>query len=90
MTPAFTSQSGANRPAFRACGGDVWWGSHPMTAEEVDAQALLMLREHDACLRIGDRASARVARKLFLELTDAAKAQERWKAAQSPNRVGVI
>lgn len=78
------------RPAYKACGGDVWWGSHPMTSKEVDDQALLLLREHDSCLRIGDRVSARVARKLFLELTDACAEQGRWKSAQSPNRSGVI
>ncbi len=65
-------------PSFRSIGGTIVWGSKPLTDGEVLAQVDLALAEHDACLRIGDRAGARVARSMFLDLTDAIKEQARW------------
>lgn len=64
--------------AYRHIGGSIVWQGKFMDDAEVQAQADLALREHDACLRIGDRLGARVARGLFLEITDALKEQARW------------
>lgn len=82
------------RPAFRHIGGDVYWTpsrGQPVYLDrrQIDAQLSLFQREHDACLRAGLRLDARVARKAFLELTDALKEQGKWDRASclaNPNR----
>jgi hypothetical protein len=68
-------------PAFYHIGGDIFWRGAWMSDAQVQEHLDLALREHDACLRVGDRLSARVARSIFLELTDALEAQARWKRA---------
>lgn len=65
-------------PAFTHIGGSIVCRGRFMSDAEVQAQVDLALREHDACLRIGDRIGARVARSMFLDLTDAQKAQADW------------
>jgi hypothetical protein len=75
MTPAFTDLPS---PAYRHLGGDIFYGSEWVSDADARAKADLALRDHDACMRQGDRLGARVARKVFLDLTDAFDAQARW------------
>lgn len=69
---------------FRMIGGDIFFGTAWLSDEQVQSQLDLFLREHDACLRIGDRIAARVARTAFLDLTEAVADQARWKRCASP------
>lgn len=66
---------------FWSSGGDCFWRGVYMPTEKMLEQAALALREHDACLRKGLRLDARVARTIFLEITDALAEQAKWKRA---------
>lgn len=74
------------RPTFKHIGGSIVCRGRWMDDAEVQAQADLALAEHDDCLRKGDRLASRVARAIFLEITDALKAQAEWKRAGSAPR----
>lgn len=76
-------------PAYRHIGGSIVCRGVFMDDAEVERQADLALREHDACLRIGDRIGSRVARQIFLEITDAQKAQADWKRCASAPRQSI-
>lgn len=72
--------------AYWHAGGSIINHGNAMDDAEVQRQADLALREHDDCLRKGDRIAARVVRTVFLEITDALKAQAEWKRAGSAPR----
>lgn len=70
--------------AFRHIGGDIYWRGVFLDDAKVQSQLDLFQREHDACLRKGLRLESRVARTLYLNLSDAVKEQSDWRRAQSP------
>lgn len=78
--------------SFFHAGGDIIWhapGGKPryMSEAAIQEQLDLFQREHDACLRKGLRMDARVARSLFLDLTDAVKQRDAWMRCASVQRL---
>lgn len=78
--------------SFFHVAGDIIWHPEggkpwPMSEGQVQEQLDLAQREHDASLRAGDRMAARVARSLFLDLTDAVKQRDDWRRCASVQRL---
>lgn len=65
--------------AYRHVGGNIVCNGRFMTDAEVAAQADLAQRERNACRRKGLSDDARVAQRLFLEITDALAEQDAWR-----------